>query len=43
MFAENEPAVKRNEAVLNDLSGDFYTIEANGKISGNCKHPAASI
>ena len=43
MFAENEPAVKRSEAVLNDSSGDFYTTETNGKISGNCKHPAALI
>ena len=32
MYAENEPAMKRNEAVLNDLPGQLYTIEANGKI-----------
>ena len=29
MYAENEPAIKRNEAVLNELPGELYTIEAN--------------
>ena len=36
MFAENEPGMKGNEAVLNDLPGELYTIESNGKISDNC-------
>ena len=31
MHAENEPAMKRNEAVSNDLSGEFYKIKGNGK------------
>ena len=35
--------MKRHEAVLNDLFGEIYTIEANGKIAGNCKFPEALI
>ena len=38
MFAENEPAMKRNKAVLNKLSGKTYTIEANYKIPENRKY-----
>ena len=30
MYAENEPAMKRNETV-NDLPVELYKIEANGK------------
>ena len=40
MYAENEPAMKRNEA---DLPGEFYTLEANDKIPDNCKYPLALI
>ena len=43
MYAENEPAMKRNEAVLNDLPGELYTIEANDKVADNCKYPLATI
>ena len=43
MYAGNEPAMKRNEAVLNDLPGELYITEANGKIPDNCKHPPALI
>ena len=43
MYAENEPALKRNEAVLNELPGELYTIEANDKIPDNCKYPLALI
>ena len=32
MYAENEPAMKRNEAVLNDFPGQLCAIEANDKI-----------
>ena len=28
MYAENEPAIKRNEVVLNELPDELYTIEA---------------
>ena len=28
LYAENEPAIKRNEAVLNELPDELYTIEA---------------
>ena len=31
MYAENETAMKKNESVLNELPGELYTIEANGK------------
>ena len=27
MYAENEPAIKRNEALLNTLPAELYTIE----------------
>ena len=43
MYVENEPAMKRNEAVLNELSGELYIIEANDKFPDNCKHPLALI
>ena len=43
MYAENEPAIGRNEAVLNNLPGEFYTIEADDKILNNCKCPLAMI
>ena len=37
MYAENESAMKRNEAVLNELPREHYTIEVNDKIPDNCK------
>ena len=43
MYAENDPAMKRNEAVLNELPGQLYTIEANDKIPDNCKYPLVLI
>ena len=36
MYAENEPAIERNDAVLNDLPCELYTIEADDKIPRNC-------
>ena len=43
MYAENEPAMKRNEAVLNEFPGELYIIEANDKILDNCKYQLALI
>ena len=43
MYAENEPAMKRNEAVLNELPGEPYIIEAKDKIPDNCKYPVVLI
>ena len=43
MFAENDPAMKRNVAVPNELSGELYIIEANNKIPDNCKYSLALI
>ena len=43
MYAENEPAVERNEAVLNDLPGELYTVQADHKVPDNCKYPSAMI
>ena len=37
MYPENESAMKRNEAVLNYLPGELYTIDVNGKVPDNCK------
>ena len=41
MYAENKPAMKRDEAVLHEFSGELYTKEANDKIPDNCKYPLA--
>ena len=41
MYAENEPAMKRIEAFLNEILGELYTIEVNDKIPDNCKHALA--
>ena len=43
MYMENEPVMKRNDAFLNDLPGELYTIEANDKIPDNCKYPMAAF
>lgn len=32
MFSKNERAIKWNEAILNDLLGELYTVDANSKI-----------
>ena len=43
MYAEHEPAIGRNEAVLNNLPGELDTIEAGDKIPDNCKYPLVMI
>ena len=43
MYKWNEPAMKRNNAVLNDLLGEPQTIETDDKIPNNCKYPLATI
>ena len=43
MYVENEPTMKRNEVVVNDLPGENYTIKANGKTPGNSKYPLSLI
>lgn len=43
MHAENEFVLKRNNAVLNNLPGEIYKREADGKTPGNCKYPLAKI
>ena len=43
MYAENEPAIKRNDAILNDWPGELYSIEPDGKIPDNRKYPLAAI
>ena len=40
VYTENEPVKKRNDAILNDLSGEFYTID---KIPDKCKYSLATI
>ena len=34
---------ERNEAVLNDLPGELYTIETNNKIPDKYKYPIALV
>ena len=41
MYADNEPAMKRNEVVLNDLAGELYTIEADNN-NLNCSKSKAN-
>ena len=43
IHAENEPAMKKNETVLNELPGERYTTEANDKLPDNYKYPLALI
>ena len=43
MYVENEPTMKRNEVVLNNLTGELYTTKTNDKIPNNCKYPSAFI
>ena len=43
MYAENEPAMKKNDAVLNYLSGKLYTTETYDKIPDNWKYPLTTI
>ena len=42
MYSVNEPTMKWNNAVLNDLPGDLYKIEAADKIPDNFKYPSCS-
>ena len=37
------PAMKKNDAVLNDLPGEFYRIQADDKVPDNCKYQLATI
>ena len=41
MYVEIKTALKRDEAVLNELPGELYTTEANYKIPDNYKYPLA--
>ena len=43
IYAENEPAVKQNEAVQNYIPVDFCIIEANGNFPDNSKYPLATM
>ena len=43
MYAENEPAKKRNDAVINDLLRELYAIEAHEKIPGISKYSFTTI
>ena len=43
MYSENELTMKWNNAVLNDLPGDLYKIEAADKIPDNFKYPKNTL
>ena len=43
IYVENEPAMKRNEAILSKFPSELYTTEANEKIPDNCKYTLALI
>ena len=43
IHAKNEPAMKRNEAVLDDLLGELHKREAFNKIPDICKYPLTTI
>ena len=36
MYTENESAIKRIEAALNNLLGELHTIAADDKVPYNC-------
>ena len=42
MFVENESAMKKSEAVPNDLSFELHTVEANGKLQITVNIPTGS-
>ena len=35
--------MKKNEAILNGLPGELYTIETDEKIPDSCKYPLLTI
>ena len=41
-YIQNESAMKRNETVLKDLTGELYTEEANETLSDSYKYPLAT-
>ena len=41
-FAENEPVMIRNDAVLNYLHDELWTMKTDDKIRDNCKYPLAT-
>ena len=43
MYAQNEPTIKRNYVVLNELLSELYTIEANDKILDNYRYSLVTI
>ena len=43
MNAEKESAMKRNDAFINDLPGELLRIEAEDKVSDNCKFLLGTI
>ena len=43
MYPENDPDMKRNDAVVNYLPGKLYIIEADDKIPDSCKCILATI
>ena len=43
MYEENEPAMNRNDTVLNVLPGELYVIETDYKIPDNSKYTTATI
>ena len=43
MYAENEPAISRNELVLNNSPGELSTIETDIKFPDSCKYTLAMI
>ena len=43
MYGENEPAIKKNEAALNNLLGQLAQQKLMTKIPDNCKYPLTLI
>ena len=41
-YIQNKSAMKRNETVLKDLTGELYTEEANETLSDSYKYPLAT-
>ena len=43
IYAENASTVLRNQTFLNNLPGEVYSTEANGKIPDGCRYPSFVI
>ena len=42
-YTKNEPVIKRNKAIPNNLPDKFYTIRSDDKVVDNIIYPLATV